>query len=74
MFIKLRGILGYRLIVNVNMIHAVQEITEESKYSEFLEHGAKCMLQIDDKVIPIKDSIVQVENMLKKHGNVGGTS
>lgn len=74
MFIKLHGVMGARLIVNVEEIKAIQEIVEGSKYAVNLEHGAKSLIQIDDKLIPVKDSVIQVENMLKKLGQLGGTS
>ena len=74
MFIKLQGIKGNRLIFNVDSIKAVQEIVEGSKYAEYKESGAKSMVQIDDKVVPVKDSIIQVENKLKKLGAFGGAS
>lgn len=74
MFIKLHGVKGIRLLVNVKDIRTIQEITEDSKYFEFKEHGAKSMIQIDDKVLAVKDSIIQIENMLKKLGQIGGSS
>lgn len=74
MFIKLHGVMGARLIVNVEEIKAIQEIVEGSKYAVNLERGAKSLIQIDDKLIPVKDSVIQVENMLKKLGQLGGAS
>lgn len=74
MFIKIHGILGNRLIINVNAIKAFQEITENSMHAKYLQQGAKTLIQIDDKVIPIKNSIVQIENILKKAELVGGAS
>ena len=74
MFIKLHGVKGIRLIVNINEIKVMQEITHDSKYAVNLEHGAKSLIQIDDKLIPIKESIIQLENILKKHGQIGGPS
>ncbi len=74
MFIKLHGVLGNRLIINVNAIKAFQEITENSIHSKYLEQGAKTIIQIDDRLIPIKNSIIQIENILKKAELVGGAS
>ena len=74
MFIKLHGISGNRLIINVSAIKAFQEITENSIYAKYLQQGAKTIIQINDKLIPIKNSIVQIENILKKVELVGGKS
>ena len=74
MFIKFHGAVGNRLIVNISAIKAMQEVTKESKYAEYLDHGAKTLLQIDDKLVPVKESVIQIENMLKKLGQIGGTS
>ena len=74
MFIKLHGAVGNKLIVNIHAIKAIQEVTQESKYAEYLKHGAKTLIQIDDKLVPVKESIVQIENIFKKLGEIGGTS
>lgn len=75
MFIKLHGAVGNRLIINVEAIKAVQEITKESKHwKTYGEAGVKSLLQIDDILVPVKDSTIQIENMLKKLGQIGGTS
>lgn len=74
MFIRLKGIKGNRLVFNIASIEAIQEITSDSKHSEYLEHGAKSILVIDNKIIPVKDSIIQIENKLKKLGVLGGAS
>lgn len=71
MFIGLKGVKGARLIFNVNHIRAFQEITSESKYAEYLASGAQTMVQLDDKLVPVKESIIQVKNILNK---LGGTS
>lgn len=73
MFIKLHGILGNRLIINVNAIKAFQEIVEGSKYSKYIESGAKTALQVGDDMILVKNTIVQIENMLKKAEQIGGS-
>ena len=74
MFIKLHGIKNIRMIVNVDEIKAIQEITEDSKHAIYMESGAKTLIHIDDKLLPIKESIIQVENKLKKLGAFGGAS
>ena len=68
MYIGLRGIKA-RLIVNLDHVRAFQEVTEDSKYSEYLASGAKSMVQIDDKLVPVKDSIIQIRNILNKIQN-----
>jgi len=68
MYIGLRGIKA-RLIVNLDHVRAFQEVTADSKYSEYLASGAKSMVQIDDKLVPVKDSIIQIRNILNKIQN-----
>ena len=58
MFIKLHGVKGARLLFNVDHIRAFQEITEDSKYAVNKESGAKSLIQVDDKLIPVRESIV----------------
>ena len=58
MFIGLKGVKGARLIFNVDHIRAFQEITSESKYAEYLASGAQTMVQLDDKLVPVKESII----------------
>lgn len=72
MFIKLHGILGDRLILNIDNIKGFKEITENSKYAPSLAHGAKTLVQIDSDMVPVKNTIVQIENMLKKAEQIGG--
>ena len=72
MFIKLHGVKGARLIVNTKHIRAFQEITEDSKYAVNKESGAKSLVQIDDKLVPIRDSIVEVMHIIKDAADVGG--
>lgn len=71
MFIGLKGVKGARLIFNVDHIRAFQEITSESKYAEYLASGAKTMVQLDDKLVPVKETIIQVKNILN---HLGGAS
>lgn len=66
MFIALRSLKTVRLIVNLDHVRAFQEITPDSKYAEYLESGAHTMVQIDDKVVPVKDTIIQIKNIINK--------
>lgn len=72
MFIKLHGVLGNRLIINVGSIRGFQEIVEGSKYSKYIESGAKTIIDVGGDLIALKNSIVQIENMLKKAEQIGG--
>ena len=74
MFIKLHGVKGARLIVNTKHIRAFQEITEDSKYAVNKESGAKSLVQIDDKLVPVRDSIIEIRNIMKKADLFGGGS
>ena len=73
MFIKLHGVLGQRLAINLDDIQAVQEILDNSKYSKALENGAKSAITVGDEVILVKNSFTQIENILKKVEQIGGT-
>lgn len=66
MFISLRGLKQSRLIINLDHVRAFQEITPDSKYAEYIESGAHTMVQIDDKVVPVKDTIIQIKNIISK--------
>ncbi len=72
MFIKLHGVLGQRLAINLNDIQAIQEILDNSKYSKALESGAKSAITVGGEVILVKNSFVQIENILKKVEQIGG--
>lgn len=74
MFVKLHGVLGARLLVNTDHVRAFQELVEGSKYAVNMESGAKSLIQIDDKLVPVKESIIQIENILKKADIFGGNS
>ena len=73
MFIKLHGVLGQRLAINLDDIQAIQEILDNSKYSKALESGAKSAITVGGEVILVKNSFVQIENILKKTEQIGGT-
>lgn len=72
MFIKLHGVLGQRLAINLDDIQAIQEILDNSKYSKALESGAKSAITIGGEVILVKNSFTQIENILKKVEQIGG--
>lgn len=71
MFIQLHGVKGARILFNVDHIRAFQEITDNSKYAEYLESGAKSLVQVDDKLVPVRDSITQINHILKNTGLFG---
>ena len=73
MFIKLHGVLGQRLAINLDDIQTVQEITEGSKYAKYMESGAKSAIVVGGEVLLVKNSFVQIENILKKVEQIGGT-
>ena len=68
MFIQLHGVKGARLLINIEHVRAFQEITDDSKYAVNKESGAKSLVQIDDKLVPVKDSITQINHILKGIG------
>ncbi len=72
MFIQLHGVKGARLVVNVDHVRAFQEITDDSKYAVNKESGAKSLIQIDDKLVPVRDSITQISHALRKAKLIGG--
>jgi len=72
MFIQLHGVKGARLVVNVDHVRAFQEITDDSKYAVYKESGAKSLVQIDDKLVPVRDSITQISHALRKAKLIGG--
>jgi len=72
MFIKLHGVLGQRLIFNIDNIKGFSEIIKGSKYESSLKYGAKTVVQIGSEMIPVKNTIIQIENMLKKAEQIGG--
>lgn len=72
MFIKLHGVKGARILFNVEHIRAIQEITDDSKYAVNKESGAKSLIQVDDKLIPVRESIVEIQNIIKKAELFGG--
>lgn len=71
MFIQLHGVKGARLLINIEHVRAFQEITDDSKYAVNKESGAKSLVQIDDKLVPVRDSITQINHILKNTGLFG---
>jgi len=74
MFIQLHGVKGARLLINIEHVRAFQEITDDSKYAVNKESGAKSLVQIDDKLVPVRDSIIEIRNIMKKADLFGGGS
>ena len=74
MFIQLHGVKGARLLINIEHVRAFQEITDASKYAVNKESGAKSLVQIDDKLVPVRDSIIEIRNIMKKADLFGGGS
>ncbi len=71
MFIQLHGVKGARILFNVDHIRAFQEITDDSKYAVNKASGAKSLVQVDDKLVPVRDSITQINHILKNTGLFG---
>ena len=74
MFIQLHGVKGARLLINIEHVRAFQEITDDSKYAVNKESGAKSLVQIDDKLVSIRESISEIRNIMKKADLFGGGS
>lgn len=73
-YISLHGVKGIRLLINLDHVKTFQEITNDSKYAEYLASNAKTMIHLDDKVLPVQESIIQVKNILNKlNDSIGGT-
>jgi len=72
MFIKLHGVLGQRLAINLDDIQTIQEIAEGSKYAKYMGSGAKSAIVVGGEVLLVKNSFVQIENILKKVEQIGG--
>ena len=74
MFIQLHGVLeNERILLNVYEIEAIQELKKGSKYYEtYGEKGAKTVIRIGGKTLPVKESIVQITHALKGVQLIGG--
>ena len=67
MFIKVHGInFNERIILNVEDIQALQELKDGSKYQIYKDKGAQPVLRLSDGPLPVKESIITLENILKK--------
>lgn len=73
MFIQLHGVKGARILFNVDHIRAFQEITDDSKYAVNKASGAKSLVSVDvdDKLVMVKESITQIHHILKNAGLFG---
>ena len=67
MFLKLHGILSNeKIVINTEYIEAIQEITSASKtYKAYFDAGAKTVIRVGGKTLPVKESVVQIENKFK---------
>ena len=67
MFLKVHAIFhNERILLNVDEIISVQEMKEGSKYYEAYP-GAKSVIRIDDRVLPVKETVVQIEHLIGKN-------
>jgi len=67
MFLKLHGVMSNeKILVNTDFIEAIQEISEGSKYySTYGKAGAKTVIRVGGKTLPVKESVIQIENKFK---------
>ena len=66
MFLTLHLESDEKININTDYIEAIQEITEGSKYySTYGQAGAKTVIRVGGKTLPIKESIQQIENRFK---------
>lgn len=70
MFLKLHGIISNeKILINTEYIEAIQEITSDSKtYKAYFEAGAKSVIRVGGKTLPVKESVTQIENKFKAGG------
>lgn len=70
MFLKLHGIISNeKILINPEYIEAIQEITSDSKtYKAYFDAGAKTVIRIGGKTLPVKESVTQIENRFKAGG------
>lgn len=72
MFLKVHAIVhNERILLNVDEIDSVQELKEGSKYYEAYP-GAKSVIRINDKVLPVKETVVQIEHLIGKNTPILG--
>lgn len=67
MFLKLHGVMSNeKILINTEFIEAVQEISPDSKtYKAYYEAGAKTVIRVGGKTLPVKESVQQIENRFK---------
>ena len=70
MILKLHGIISNeKILINTEYIEAIQEITSDSKtYKTYYEAGAKSVIRIGGRTLPVKESVTQIENKFKAGG------
>lgn len=68
MFLKVHAIFNNeRILLNVDEIEAIQELKEGSKYFEtYGAAGAKTIIKINDRVLPVKETVIQIEHLMSK--------
>lgn len=72
MFLKVHAVVhNERILLNVDEIVSVQEIKEGSKYYEAYP-GAKSVIRIDDRILPVKETVVQIEHLIGKNTPIIG--
>jgi len=75
MFLKVHGIVNNeRIMLNVDDIEAIQELKEGSKFYEtYGTAGAKTIIRINDRVLPVRETVIQIEHLMcKKMPILGG--
>lgn len=68
MFLKVHAIVhNERILLNVDEIDSVQELKEGSKYYEaYGTAGARSVIRINDRILPVKETVVQIEHLMNK--------
>lgn len=68
MFIRVHGInLNEKIYLNIKDITGIQEIKDGSKkYMQYKDLGAKTVIIVGGTALPVKESIITLENILKK--------
>ena len=70
MFIKLHGVISNeKIVINVKYIEVMQEISKDSKnYASYYQAGARSLIRVNGKTLPVKETIIQIENRMKSLG------
>lgn len=71
MFLKLHGIISNeKILINIEYIEAIQEISDKSKtYKTYFDAGAKTVIRIGGRTLPVKESVTQILNKFKAGGD-----